>query len=136
MLYFAFIQRQTNQENALSSSTDPANLRAAIKTADSDVEPPGRTQPASLTSALKAMAVGDLHGHIRQVPASLTADDVIASLPDYLERHRGSVSSCTRRAKAALDKQTGGQTEFSVELSLIFSTRFGPYTQALIKRVA
>lgn len=105
------------------------DITAAMMSAESDVELPGKSRPASVTSCLLALKPGENYTKSFRVPSDTPLVDMETNLNKWREKLRESVSQSIRQARK---KDTH---KYSTESVHTMTPSGGIYLQVIVTRI-
>lgn len=117
-------------EQVRQAKLDPKTITAALMSADSDVELPGRSRPASMVSNLLALAVGDNYTKSVRVPDDQPLSEVQLSMNAWKDQLRQQLNQAIRQAKNRSERS------FTTESVCTFTPSGAVYLQVIVTHTA
>ncbi len=113
-----------------TNQVNPAALTAALATPEEGVVKPARVRPASVTTQLSALRVGECWSRVVPVLEGQSVGEFCETNIAMRDQLRSQVHSSLRHAKFA----TGG--EYTVETASIIGASGGLYIGCIVRRVS
>lgn len=103
-----------NQESAGDNTLNSQSLTAAMMSAESDVELPGSSRPASGPANLLALKIGENYTKSLRVPSDVSLDVVSENIMRWKAELRASMNQSIRQARRSADRTFSMETLHTV----------------------